>query len=76
MKPLNVPDCYPYPSAEIGTKEQLYRALFEGECLPDSCVTSGYDFLVMESDRRKQLLDEYFRNLPDGMYVLLSTDWD
>ena len=76
MKYLNVPDDYPYPSAEIGTKEQLYRALLKGECVPASCVNSGYEYLMMGKGRKKKLLDEYFEKLPEGMYVILSVNWD
>ncbi len=73
---LNVPDEYPYPTAKIGTKEQLYRALLKGECVPASCVNSGYEYLMMGKGRKKKLLDEYFEKLPEGTYVILSVDWD
>ena len=76
MKILKVPDVSPYPMAEIGTKEQLYRSLLNGKCVPASCVKGGYEFISMGRGRKKQLLDEYFGKMPDGMYVLLSTDWD
>lgn len=75
MKHLNVPDDYPYPSAEIGTKEQLYRSLLKGECIPTSCA-SGYEFIMMGKGRKRKLLDDYFEKLPEGAYVLLSVDWD
>ena len=76
MRPLIVPDEYPYPSAEIGTKEQLYSALLRGECVPASCVDSGYEYIMMGRARKTKLLEEYFEKLPEGMYVLLGTEWD
>ncbi len=75
MRSVNVPDDYPYPYACIGTKEQLYRSLLKGECVPTSCA-SGYEFIMMGKGRKKKLLDEYFEKLPEGVYVLLSVDWD
>ena len=76
MRQLNVPDDYPYPCAYIGTKEQLYRSLLNGECIPTSCVNSGYEFIMMGKGKKRKLLDEYFEKLPEGMYILLSVNWD
>ena len=38
MRKLELTNDYPYPDAEIGTKEELFNSLLKGECILSPCV--------------------------------------
>ena len=77
MRDIPLPDDYPYPSASIGCKKELYEALLRGQCYPSCCVSSTYEAVMKVGPKKwKRLLDDYFEKLPEGTYVILSTDWD
>ena len=69
-------DDYPYPTVEIGSKEMLFDALQNGQCVLSAFADSMYDAFMMGPKKRAKLLREYFEKLPEGTYVLLSEDWD
>ena len=77
MRHISLPDDYPYPSASIGTKKEVYEALLRGQCYPSCCVGSAYEALMKVGPKKgRKFLDDYFEKLPEGTYVILSTDWD
>jgi hypothetical protein len=76
MKYLHLTDDYPYPHVEIGSKEMLFNALQNGQCVLSAFADSMYDAFMMGPKKRAKLLREYFEKLPEGTYVLLSEDWD
>ena len=76
MKSLHLTDDYPYPDVAIGSKEMLFDALQKGKCVLSAYADSRWDAMRMGQRKRAKLLREYFEELPEGTYVLLSENWD
>ena len=77
MRRISLPDGYPYPSASIGSKKELYEAMLREQCYPSCCVGSMYEAVMKVGPKKwRRFLDDYFEKLPEGTYIILSTDWD
>ena len=59
------------------SKKELYEAMLRGQCYPSCCVGSMYEAIMKVGPKKwRRFLDDYFEKLPEGTYVILSTDWD